>query len=150
MKKKEKRKEEKEKGKETKWGRRWERGRRELWESSSPLPPLLSPSLFSCFCLLIFTLLFPPPLPPSLPRPPAASVCLYINNSRWQTSAFSSLTCQPEARHALFPFLFSDFAFFLLLWNERLQRQVDVKFLFLLSVELNTPPPPPPPPRQGI
>lgn len=88
--------------------------------SSATCPRLhLFPSLSSCFCLVIVTHLPPsspdsspppsrPPLwfcfqkPPKLLRPPAASVCLYINNSRWQTAAFSSLTCQPEAWHAHF------------------------------------------------
>lgn len=144
-----------------------------LCSGSSPCSSLVPYLLFSfpslssfCFCLIIFSHL-PPLLLPSLPpsyipsslpplwfsfQTPAVSICLYINNFWWQTPAFSSLTCQPEAWHAHFLISFH-FPFFFFLFfslhqrSERSLRQVDVKFCFLLSVEINTlytPPPHPP------
>lgn len=82
----------------------------------------------------------PPPLlplwfvfqkPTKLPRPPAASVCLYINNFWWQTAAFSSLTCQPEAWHTHFLIsLHFRISLPFPLWSERSRRQVDVRLSF--------------------
>lgn len=128
--------------------------------SSSPTFParLLVPSLFSCFCLIIFTRLFSPPasssppllspallfdsffksLPNSRVLPQRLFVCTsIIPGDKRRPFHRSHANLKPDTLTFLFLFIFAS----CFLWSERSLRQVDVKFLFLLSVEINTLPP---------